>query len=74
MTQLDLFGRKIPLRYRVRRWLDSNRRFLTLIGALIVFVTFVVKEGMNEHLKSVVDSLDLANQLFAIRGDNPEPC
>jgi hypothetical protein len=50
--------------------LRKHSRLLTLLGALIVFTTFVVKEGMREHLKSVVDSLELADGIFALREDN----
>jgi|HubBroStandDraft_6_1064221.scaffolds.fasta_scaffold1225666_2 hypothetical protein len=50
--------------------LRKHSRLLTFIGALIVFTTFIVKEGMREHLKSVGDSLEIGDYMFALREDN----
>lgn len=47
-----------------------HSRLLTFVGALIVFTTFVEKEGLREHLKSVVESLETANNAFASREDS----
>jgi hypothetical protein len=47
----------------------KHSRLLTFFGALIVFVTFVVKEGVRERLKELVDSIDAAQSSFIIRGE-----
>ena len=54
---------------RRRRWALQFRRdrFLTLLGSLIIFVTFIVKEGIGENLKDLVSSIETAQNVFAIR-------
>lgn len=42
-------------------------RFLTLLGSLIVFVTFVAKEGISDNLKDLVSSIETAENLFTLR-------
>jgi hypothetical protein len=42
----------------------------TVIGSLVVLGSFVTKEIVQEHLKSILDSLDSENQIFQIRSDN----
>jgi hypothetical protein len=56
---------------RRRRWALHIRRdrFLTLFGSLIVFVTFVTKEGISDSLKDLVSSVENAHNLFTIRED-----
>jgi hypothetical protein len=54
----------------VQNFFSRHRRLLTFFGALIVFVTFIVKEAKREQLKSVVDSLEIADGVFAVRQDN----
>jgi hypothetical protein len=49
--------------------LHRHNRLLTFVGALIVFTTFVVKEGLRERLKDFVDSVGAAESTFMIRGD-----
>jgi hypothetical protein len=49
--------------------LHRHNRLLTFVGALIVFTTFVVKEGLRERLKDFVDSVGAADSTFMIRGD-----
>jgi hypothetical protein len=54
----------------LRRFFGRHGRILTLLGALIVFLTFVVKDGLREHLKDAASSISAANDVFAIREDN----
>jgi hypothetical protein len=49
---------------------EKHGRLLTILGALIVFVTFLVKEGKRDELKELVQSLDAAQSLFEIRQEN----
>ena len=50
-------------------FITQHRRLVTFIGALIVFVTFIVKDGLREQLKDLVSSIDSAESVFAIRND-----
>jgi hypothetical protein len=42
-------------------------RFLTLLGSLIVFITFIAKEGVSDNLKDLVSSIGTAENLFTLR-------
>jgi hypothetical protein len=46
-----------------------HNRLFSFVGALIVFTTFVVKEGVREQLKDVSDSLSEAQNQFVLRND-----
>ena len=67
--QLELGRDWFPKRPRLKELLTQHRRLVTFIGALIVFVTFVVKDGLREQLKDLVSSIDSAESVFAIRND-----
>jgi hypothetical protein len=45
-------------------WLKGHSRLLSLVGALVVFVTFVAKEGIRERMKEVTDSIEGAENVF----------
>jgi hypothetical protein len=49
--------------------LREHDRLLTIAGAALLFVTFVVKEGIKEHWKELSDSVQNADNLFVIRSD-----
>src|ERR1700752_71865 len=42
-------------------------RLLAFAGALIVFLTFVVKEGKRDELKDLTAAIDSAESIFVIR-------
>ena len=42
---------------------------LIFLGALIVFFTFIVKDGFREYVKDRMDSLELAKSTYLIRSD-----
>jgi hypothetical protein len=44
-------------------------RFFTLLGSVIIFVTFVAKEGVAEKLKDSVSSMEAAESLSILRRD-----
>jgi hypothetical protein len=50
----------------IKTWYARHQRFLTLSGAVIVFTTFVVKEGFREHLRDLVSSIEAAETNYAI--------
>ena len=47
-----------------------HSRMLSFVGALIVFATFIVKEGIKEKLKEDLDAISNAETVYAIREDN----
>jgi len=49
--------------------LRKHSRFLAIVGALIVFLTFITKEQRGEALKSLTDSLESAEAQFALQTD-----
>jgi hypothetical protein len=49
-----------------RNWFQKHNRLLTFFGALIVFLTFVVREGLRDQLKDLVDSIDSAQNAFLL--------
>jgi hypothetical protein len=51
---------------RLVNFFRRHDRILTLVGALIVFSTFMVKEGIREHLKDLIDALDAAQAIFVM--------
>jgi hypothetical protein len=55
---------------RVRRFLVAHKRWLSFIGAVVVFATFVSKEVLRDNLKDLVGALENAQTLFELRGDN----
>ena len=50
-------------------WLKRHKSWLGFIGAAIVFLTFVVKEGAKEDAKEARDALDTALRDLASRSD-----
>jgi hypothetical protein len=60
----------IPRRILLKNFVTEHRRMLGFVGALIVFVTFMVKDGLREELKDLVSSIDSAEDVFAIRNDS----
>jgi hypothetical protein len=44
-------------------------RVLSLVGLLIIFVTFVIKDGLEHQWDEDSNAIDLAQHLFAIRSD-----
>lgn len=55
---------------RVKRFIHKHDRLLSTLGALIIFFTFLAREGFRDELKELVDSIDAAQSVFLIRSDN----
>jgi hypothetical protein len=53
-----------------RSALQKHKRIISFVGALIVFFTFIIKEGGVEKLKEQTSSIDSAENIFALRSDN----
>lgn len=48
-------------------WFKRHARFISFAGALIVFVTFITKEGLREHWRGIADAVDTAQYIYGIR-------
>jgi hypothetical protein len=48
---------------------ERKRRRLVVTGALIIFVTFLVKEMIRDYLRDVKESLAAADTLYTLEGD-----
>lgn len=57
------------LKPEMEKHLPKRRRGLAITGALIVFLTFVVKEQIRDYLKDLKDSLAAADGLYTIEQD-----
>lgn len=50
-------------------FLKKYNHILTYTGAFIVFLTFIVKEGLGEHWRQVAESIDKAQSSYSIRAE-----
>jgi hypothetical protein len=57
------------MRRRMKQFFRNRGQLATFLGALIVFATFIVKEGLREHWQQTADSIDTAQYVFGIRED-----
>src|SRR5437899_2825534 len=55
-----------------RTFVSRHSKLLIFVGALIVFVTYLVKEGLRERLKDLVDSVDKAQSAFVAERENQQ--
>jgi uncharacterized membrane protein (DUF485 family) len=55
---------------RFKTFVNKHSNAMTIIGALIVFVTFVVKEAIGDNLREYVQSLHEAQSVFVLRQDH----
>jgi hypothetical protein len=46
------------------KFFRTHQRSLSLLGALIVFTTFIVKDAIRDHAKDLVDSIDSAESAY----------
>jgi hypothetical protein len=51
----------------LKLFFKRHNRLFTLLGAFIVFATFVVKEGLRDYYKDLETDVSEANGVFAIR-------
>jgi hypothetical protein len=62
-------GRQNSTNQSFRGWLRRHEQAVTLVGAFIVFATFIVREEVRENLKDLVSSIETASAVFASRRD-----
>jgi hypothetical protein len=56
----------------IKRFVHKHQSWLTFAGAFIVFITFVVKEGLREHWQATADSLNAARYTFELKKQSSE--
>ncbi len=56
--------------FDLKRVLQRHHHLVTFVGAVIVFLTFVARDGIREQLKDFVASLDTAENMFVLREGN----
>lgn len=52
-----------------KRFLKRHHVAVTLVGALIVFATYVINDVLKDSLRGLTDSVDSATQFFLVRSD-----
>jgi hypothetical protein len=67
--QLVLGKGWIPWPARLRFFVVTHRRAIPIIGALIVFGTFLIKDTAHEYYRNVSGNLATAQSILAIRTD-----
>jgi hypothetical protein len=60
----------VVLSARPPSFFRKHSRFLSFVGALIVFATYIIKEGVREDLKDLISSIATAESTFKVRADN----
>jgi hypothetical protein len=56
----------------IKRFVHKHESWLTFAGAFIVFITFVVKEGLREHWQATADALNAARYTFELKKQSSE--
>lgn len=54
----------------IRKWFHDHDRLVTVVGAIIIFVTFVAKEWYGENLKDLKESIDSGQAVFVLQNEN----
>jgi hypothetical protein len=54
---------------QLKRWCKDRSHLLIFLGALIVFITFIVKEGLRERWQHNAEVIDSAQSAYALRAE-----
>ena len=57
---------------KVKLFLRTRSQVLVVVGALIVFLTFVIKEGLREHWKGTADAIETAEYFYPLLAQSAE--
>ena len=57
---------------KVKSFLRTRSHVLVVVGALIVFLTFVIKEGLREHWKGNADAIETAEYFYPLLAQSAE--
>ncbi len=49
-----------------KRFIKKHEKWLTFAGAFIIFMTFVIKEGLGEHWRRTSEAVDTARYFFLL--------
>src|SRR5579862_7929274 len=60
------------VRFKLRLFFKRHAHLLVFFGALIVFLTFIVKEGLHERWKEDADAIEMAQYVFEIKTHTAE--
>jgi hypothetical protein len=52
---------------RVQAFIKEPKHWMPLLGAFIVFVTFIVKEGFRDHWKDDASALETAQYIYGVQ-------
>jgi hypothetical protein len=67
-SAIQTMAKRIKVKERPS-FFTKNNKLISLIGALIVFSTFLVKDELREHARDLSSSIDAAESTFKIRSD-----
>jgi hypothetical protein len=59
-------------RLRFKHIVTKHQHWLTFAGAFIVFMTFIVKEGLRDHWERTAGAINAVQSAYAVRGDISE--
>lgn len=69
-VRIDLPTLRMPKWYRFRRWIKSKRRYISIVGALIVLMTYFIRDEKREGLRELVAALQTAEDEDQLRQDS----
>ena len=59
-------------RFDLKSYFKRHNKLISFCGALIVFLTFIIKENLREEWQKTADSLDQAEYFYAVQVSNSE--
>lgn len=54
------------MRKKLELFLRAHSHLLVVVGALIVFLTFVIKEGVGEHWRGTAEAIETAEYFYPL--------
>jgi hypothetical protein len=54
----------------LRKWFRDHDRLITIVGAIVIFVTFLIKEWYGDNLKDLKQSIDSGQAIFVLQNEN----
>lgn len=57
---------------KLELFLRAHSHILVVVGALIVFLTFVIKEGLRDHWKETADAIETAEYFYPLLAQSTE--
>jgi hypothetical protein len=63
-------GKVQAVLFSFRSWIRSRRRYITIVGSLIVLLTYFVRDEKREELRELITALQTAEDEEQLREDN----